>query len=69
MYILGLINGYRPANAREHLESLEKRNLILIQLLVEGTRNKGVFYLGKKYFENNDCRIKISIPEQQGWLI
>lgn len=68
IYILGLKNGYTPSGARTHLESLEKRKLILVQQLKEGTRRKGSFFLGKKYFENSDYRIKISIREQQGLL-
>lgn len=69
LYALALNNGYTPSEARACLESLELRKLIHVKPMNEVRRRKGIFFLGKKYFEQNDNRIEISIVQEQGTLL
>ncbi|ADU63787.1 MAG: three-Cys-motif partner protein TcmP [Pseudodesulfovibrio sp.] len=68
MYMLGLKNGFTPSGVRACLEKLESRELIHIKKNDGVKRGKGIFFLGKKYYKNNDRRIVISASINQGSL-
>lgn len=69
LYELGLNNGYTPASVRKALEVLESQQQIHVIQLGDFVRRKGWFFIGNKYYRNNDHRICVELMFQQGMLI
>ncbi len=65
IYHEGLKNGYSTTGNRKHLESLEKRELIHVTPVNGNRRSKSHFFIGNKYYKDQEIRIKISAKHQQ----